>query len=407
MKHWWVPGLQIGYEHTFIHQFADFLEAAAKADALRADLPRRAGDGLRDRCGAEIGEDEAVGERSIECIVSRESVHNDNDLVAYTSRATFACLLRHIGCRRASSGPGVHRWRSSRRGRSRQRRRDAGEARPPAVPEPLPFEDHAGFDSIFDGKTLKGWDGDPKFWRAEDGAIVGQTTADKQLKENTFIIWRGGEPADFELKVEYRINATNSGIQIRSVQLPRAPDAAGRGAVAGQLGDEGLPGDIDAAQPLHRTDLRRARPRLSRHARPDDVLRPMAAAPKVVGSAPATARRSEGIIKVNDWNQAHVIARGNMITEILNGHVTSIARRRRHEGPRVEGTARLPDSCRRADEGRVQEHLAEEALSDRLDRRPGNVRRFDPWLRKPNMRRQRREGVLDKLPAEGVGSPHA
>jgi len=29
MKHWWVPGLQIGYEHTFIHQFADFLDAAA------------------------------------------------------------------------------------------------------------------------------------------------------------------------------------------------------------------------------------------------------------------------------------------------------------------------------------------------------------------------------------------
>jgi len=27
MQHWWVPGLQIGYEHTFIHQFADFLEA--------------------------------------------------------------------------------------------------------------------------------------------------------------------------------------------------------------------------------------------------------------------------------------------------------------------------------------------------------------------------------------------
>lgn len=29
MKHWWVPGLQIGYEHTFIHQVADFLEALA------------------------------------------------------------------------------------------------------------------------------------------------------------------------------------------------------------------------------------------------------------------------------------------------------------------------------------------------------------------------------------------
>jgi predicted dehydrogenase len=34
MKHWWVPGLQIGYEHTFIHQFADFVEAAAKGKAL-------------------------------------------------------------------------------------------------------------------------------------------------------------------------------------------------------------------------------------------------------------------------------------------------------------------------------------------------------------------------------------
>ena len=45
MKHWWVPGLQIGYEHTFIHQFADFLTAAAEGrsapptfrDGLAAD----------------------------------------------------------------------------------------------------------------------------------------------------------------------------------------------------------------------------------------------------------------------------------------------------------------------------------------------------------------------------------
>jgi myo-inositol 2-dehydrogenase/D-chiro-inositol 1-dehydrogenase len=29
MKHWWVPGLQVGYEHTFIHQMADFLSGLA------------------------------------------------------------------------------------------------------------------------------------------------------------------------------------------------------------------------------------------------------------------------------------------------------------------------------------------------------------------------------------------
>ncbi len=34
MKHWWVPGLQIGYEHTFIHQFADFVEAAAQGKSI-------------------------------------------------------------------------------------------------------------------------------------------------------------------------------------------------------------------------------------------------------------------------------------------------------------------------------------------------------------------------------------
>ena len=34
MKHWWVPGLQIGYEHTFIHQFADFVTAAAEGQPL-------------------------------------------------------------------------------------------------------------------------------------------------------------------------------------------------------------------------------------------------------------------------------------------------------------------------------------------------------------------------------------
>ena len=82
------------------------------------------------------------------------------------------------------------------------------------------MDDSAGFEPIFDGKTLNGWDGDPAFWRVENGAIVGQSTPENAVKENTFIIWRGGEPKDFELKVQFRMNATNSGIQIRSIQLP-------------------------------------------------------------------------------------------------------------------------------------------------------------------------------------------
>ena len=54
MKHWWVPGLQIGYEHTFIHQAADFLSARGRRQERRADIPRCAAHGLRDGCGAGV-----------------------------------------------------------------------------------------------------------------------------------------------------------------------------------------------------------------------------------------------------------------------------------------------------------------------------------------------------------------
>ena len=53
MDKWWVPGLQIGYEHTFVHQVADFLDGAGDRQAGRADLPDgpRNAEGLR--CGFE------------------------------------------------------------------------------------------------------------------------------------------------------------------------------------------------------------------------------------------------------------------------------------------------------------------------------------------------------------------
>src|SRR5688572_10038198 len=77
--------------------------------------------------------------------------------------------------------------------------------------------DDEGFVSIFNGKDLNNWDGDPKFWRVEEGAIVGETTAEKPTRGNTFIIWKDGEVDDFELKVSYRIKGqNNSGIQYRS-----------------------------------------------------------------------------------------------------------------------------------------------------------------------------------------------
>ena len=81
--------------------------------------------------------------------------------------------------------------------------------------------DEPGFKPIFDGKTLTGWEGDPKYWRVENGALVGEITPETVIKSNTFIIWRGGRPKDFELKLDYRITAGgNSGINYRSAVVP-------------------------------------------------------------------------------------------------------------------------------------------------------------------------------------------
>lgn len=73
---------------------------------------------------------------------------------------------------------------------------------------------------LFDGRTLDGWEGDPRFWRVEDGVLVGESTPDEPCRESTYLTWTGGEPADFDLSLEFRIRNGNSGIQFRSRRLP-------------------------------------------------------------------------------------------------------------------------------------------------------------------------------------------
>ena len=194
---------------------------------------------------------------------------------------------------------------------------------PPRGPRPLPFEEHEGFTQIFDGTTLKGWDGDPKFWKAEGGAIVGQTTAANKLTENTFAIWRGGEPADFELKLEYRIDAANSGIQVRSVHLPAGTTDGNGDAVNGRWVMKGYQADIDVGN-RYTGQIYEERGRTFLAMRGQFSYVPQGGGPKVVGALQTSDDELKALVKQNDWNQVHIIARGNMITEILNGHVTSV-----------------------------------------------------------------------------------
>lgn len=77
-----------------------------------------------------------------------------------------------------------------------------------------------GMKPLFNGKDLTGWDGDPRLWSVKDGVIRGETTAENVAKGNTFIIWKDGTLKDFELRLSFRMNATNnSGIQYRSKHI--------------------------------------------------------------------------------------------------------------------------------------------------------------------------------------------
>src|SRR3954464_12795450 len=75
-----------------------------------------------------------------------------------------------------------------------------------------------GFTELFNGKDLAGWSGDEKLWSVKDGCIVGETTAENPIKNNTFLIYK--EPVDnFELRLSFKISAHNSGVQYRSKDL--------------------------------------------------------------------------------------------------------------------------------------------------------------------------------------------
>ncbi len=77
-----------------------------------------------------------------------------------------------------------------------------------------------GFKSLFNGKDLTGWDGNPELWKVENGEIVGTTTGPEQLKYNQFLIWRGGVLKNFELRVKVKQSGNNTGIQYRSREFP-------------------------------------------------------------------------------------------------------------------------------------------------------------------------------------------
>lgn len=173
---------------------------------------------------------------------------------------------------------------------------------------PLRAEEETGFTPIFDGKSLEKWDGNPDFWRVEDGAIVGQTTAEKPTKGNTFLIWRGGEPKNFVLKAEYKIEGGNSGIQYRSFEVPDNKWVVG-----------GYQADIDAGGTFVGSCYgERFRGMLCVRGQKCEIGAD--AKSKVVGSV-GDNKELFGKVKAGDWNEYTIEADGNHFVQKINGVV--------------------------------------------------------------------------------------
>lgn len=196
-------------------------------------------------------------------------------------------------------------------------------------PAPMDFNDHEGYVALFDGTSLKDWDGNTKFWRVEDGAIVGESTP-KNPSGNSYIVYRGMTARDFTLKFEIKVDgAGGTGFQYRSQTgipwlVPIRPE------VTANVGPVNLNWMMTGPQ----ADFWPAKIYTGQFYSENTPMRIIAWRGQVVENYGAKSKRLMGtigdreqlgnLVKKDDWNQYVVIARGGVCIHIVNGQVMAI-----------------------------------------------------------------------------------
>jgi len=171
----------------------------------------------------------------------------------------------------------------------------------PPVPQPP-----EGFQAIFNGKDLTGWEGSPEYWSVKDGCLTGVT--DGSLKYNRFIIWRGGTLKNFELRVQVKVTpGGNSGLNYRSQHRPELGD----GVVTGYQCD------VVAAQPDYNGMLYEERGRRILAHTGEKVIVDSAGQPWVVDKFPVKE------FKPGEWHDFRVLVRGNHHQHWIDDHPTA------------------------------------------------------------------------------------
>jgi 3-keto-disaccharide hydrolase len=196
-------------------------------------------------------------------------------------------------------------------------------------PAPFDFNDHTGYVSLFDGVSLKGWDGNPKFWRVENGAIVGESTPTNP-SGNNYIVYRDLVARDFTLKFEIKVEGDGgSGIQYRSqTGLPWLANISP--AVTANVGPVNLNWMMTGPQ----ADFWPSRVYTGQFYSENTPMRILAWRGQVVEGFGARSKTLVGtiadraalgtVVKANDWNQYVVIARGGTFVHVVNGQLMAV-----------------------------------------------------------------------------------
>lgn len=172
-----------------------------------------------------------------------------------------------------------------------------------------PAAEDEGFTSLFNGRDLSGWKGDTNYWSVADGAITARTTPDKLLKYNTFLIWEGGQPANFELRLKYKIVGGNSGVQYRSRVIDEAKYIV-----------SGYQADIDSTPRYTGINYEeKARAILAERGQKVTIGADGKKAVESIGDKDELQAR----IKAEDWNDYRIVAEGNHLRHYINGVLMS------------------------------------------------------------------------------------
>ena len=175
----------------------------------------------------------------------------------------------------------------------------------------IPLKDAAVFITIFDGKTFNGWKADTSVWHIENECFVGEVTPNKQIQTNSFLIYTSSQAGDFELKAKFKISkGGNSGVNYRSEELATIPYAL-----------KGYQADIDGENVYTGQNYEeRGRGFLAMRGQNATINNSKDAfIIKTIDNSDTLKSK----IKLDDWNEIHLIVKGNNMKHYINGILMS------------------------------------------------------------------------------------